>query len=186
MMPRRDGHRVVQSIISARRLSARPACIPIGRPRGIKRAGIAYQRAFEAALLKQFPRHGVMIGPWFEYHDATGRHFCQPDALIYDIECDTFCIIEVKLSDFALAERQITQLYAPVLRASGILFPGALVVVKNLSPEASERPVFDDFRRALVASRAPGVIGVLHWLGRGPIAGPPLRLRPTFGALSAS
>lgn len=169
----RPPFRVIAGLKWARRLRARPECIPIGRPRGVKALGMRFQRAFERALEAEFPSHGVEIGPWFHYADASGMHYCQPDALLYDIASDRYVICEVKLSDFALGARQIAELYAPVVSCALGPLPAGIVVTKNLASRASDLPIFDDFRGAYahalgLAANEP--FPLFHWLGKGRIS----------------
>lgn len=174
MTLRRPHHRVVSGLLSSRRLDGRPPCIPIGRPRGVKAAGIRYQKAFEAALLKEFPASGVDPSPWFEYRDANGRGYCQPDAIIYNMDGDFYTILECKLTDYASARRQIDELYLPVVEKWSGAPVGRLVVLRNVtSVDTGPQNIFEDFRLALAAAnkrRNYAYPPVFHWLGKGKLS----------------
>lgn len=173
-MPRKPHHRVISGLLSSWRLESRPPCIPIGRPRGVKAAGMRYQRLFEKALLTEFPSHGVTVAPWFEFRDVNGRGYCQPDAIVYDIHTDAWVIIECKLTDYEGARRQMDELYVPVVKKALGEVSGRLVVLRNVTNvTAAPRLIFEDFRLAFSQARSepPEVFPpVFHWLGKGKLS----------------
>jgi hypothetical protein len=167
-MPRsKHSHRIISGLISARKLTSRPAGIPFGRPRGAKAAGMRYQRLFEAALALEFPASGVEIGPWFEYFDVNGRGYCQPDAIIYDIAWDSWLICEIKLTDYDRAKRQMTELYVPVLQKALGTPIRRLAILRNVTNVPPGVGIYEDLRRAIRESGIAGALPVFHWLGRG-------------------
>ena len=176
---KRKSHRVVNGLLSARRLDCRPSCIPIGRPRGAKAAGIRYQHTVERALLGAFPRSGIDVGPWFEYSDVNGRGYCQPDFLIYNPSQDEYVICECKLSDWLGAEAQMRELYIPVAERALGTKVNCLVILHNLAPGIAEYRVFGDFRDALWEARLNSP-PIWHYLGRGPVSAAGRHASPHF------
>lgn len=148
-------HRVIEGLQWARRASE----APFGKPRARKNArgaGIRYERL----LAKALPQ--AIHGRWYEFADANGRGFCQPDLLL-----DTssgLVVLEVKLTWVEEAHSQIEQLYRPVLRLAEGASVAGIVVCKTLSPGMRFIPVVATLAEALPLALA-GRLVVLHWLG---------------------
>lgn len=133
---------------------ARPKAIPQARLRGTRAQGLAFERALAKAC--PWARHGQ----WFEFADANGLGWCQPDLFAF---IEGRCVVlEAKLTDVAAAREQLERLYSPILaHCFGAPVVG-VPVVKFLSKCRGESPA-PDLRSALAAPRP-----LLHWLGRGP------------------
>ncbi len=142
---------------AARALPARPACVPASRPRApAKKAGIRYEAEVAAALTGL----GLQHGRWFEYFDAGGRGYCQPDILLpWD---GKILVLECKYTWTPVAQVQLDALYLPVVeKVTGRQAVG-IVVCKRLLPEAGlARHSIEE----ALAMPAP----LLHWIGQGVI-----------------
>lgn len=60
---------------------------------------------------------------WIRYCDDDGWHYCQPDALHFDISRGVLTVVEVKYQHTIEAWRQLVELYRPVLE---VIFPTTL------------------------------------------------------------
>jgi hypothetical protein len=127
--------------------------------RGSKGRGLAYERAVGAAL----PRAATPweFNPWFEFLDANGKGFAQPDYILLGPR-EVF-LLECKLTDTPEAYEQINFLYRPILEHVFALPVRGVVVCKNLAPHSPASP-YVDLTPALRAARA-GETPTLHWLG---------------------
>ena len=67
--------REIQDLRFVKVLRERPSCIPKGRPRGAKAAGVRYEEALAASSAFAEASHGV----WLEFGDARGHGFAQVD-----------------------------------------------------------------------------------------------------------
>lgn len=114
-----------------------------------------------SAVLGPMAHHGQ----WFEFWDKNGRGYCQPD-IVFRSKGNIY-IIEVKLTDIDQAERQLIELYIPVVSkalgetARGIIVTKYLTNIKDLSLIA------DSLEKAI--EKTQRVIPVLHYIGKGPI-----------------
>lgn len=154
------------SVKWARELPGRPACIPAGRPRGVKALGVRYEKALAKALGPKV-RHGV----WFEYGDAEGRWFCQVDFLLP--WQDGVLVGEAKLTWTFAGHKQIEGLYVPVLAKAyaNVLRPiGGFVICKAITRETRREVhrIVDNLSTAY-AFAAEGRRVVLQWLPKTPI-----------------
>jgi hypothetical protein len=146
----------------------RPSCIPIGRPRGVKARGIAYERSVAAALQAEYGKIPVKYGSWFEFHDANGRGYAQVDYLLYVQSLDQYVVGEAKLTDTAEAWRKLREFYLPIVAMATQKRAVGFVVVKNLTPASDPRLVCDSFR-ATLAKCLNGASPTWHFLGKGPV-----------------
>lgn len=140
----------------------RPKCIPKGRPRGRKAAGLRYERQLAKALPEA--KHGQ----WFEFEDVNGRGYCQTDLLLH-LGGWGIAILECKYTWTLEAQRQLDLLYRPVVERAFMLPVRCVVVCKVLVPEAPlAAPTLGE---ALASGR------VWHWLGAtsGHASGAPLQ-----------
>lgn len=158
---------IVSDLRSAKLLGERPACIPIGRPRGAKAAGMRFQRAVGAALEVKLG-HQVLLGPWFEYLDGSVRRYCQPDFIIYRPAHADFVVAEAKLTWNFEAYEQLWRLYVPVVRQYAAKPVCTMLIVRNLTRETPKQAVFDNFSAALAAAHG-AACPIFHYLGRGPL-----------------
>lgn len=160
-------HRVISGLKWARALETRPSSIPVGRPRGAKRHGVKYERDFARAL-----DHDAWHGKWFEFWDANGRGWCQPDVLLRVGEM--IVILECKYTYVPEARGQIVQLYKPVVEAAYGLRAVGVTVCKNLLPQMPNTRVVPGIEEAIrFALTRDSRESVLHWL-----AGPPYTESP--------
>lgn len=150
--------RVIQGLLWAKALSAKPACIPNGRARGAKAAGLRYERALAKAL------PSAKYGQWWEYEDVLGHGYCQTD-LTLTVSGGTL-ILESKYSWVPEGHTQVELLYMPVVAlATGKPAFGG-VVTKRLKPGMPPLVIarsLGEFAAAAVARRRV----VLHWIGTG-------------------
>ena len=111
-----------------------PEFVKKQRPRGVRRAGITFERKVGEILERRFG--GMVIpGAWIDYLDiALGRRSCQPDYLVVDVRAGKITIVECKLSHTHHAWQQLNDVYKPVIE---FLFPGFKVrgieICKNFS-----------------------------------------------------
>lgn len=138
------GSRIISELKWARKLDSRPVCIPIGRPRGAKLAGVRYENELASHLATFL--HGV----WWEFEDANGRGFCQTD-LIRHTPRDTV-LLECKYTWTSTAERQLLDLYVPVVSLA-LRIPQSqivpIVVCKKLVPQTMLRIIHSSLESAL-------------------------------------
>ena len=147
--------REIAEVKFARMLSQRPGCIPIGRPRGAKAQGCAY----ESAVANAPGFRDALHGQWIEYSDATGHGFAQPDFVFVG---DIAVVAEVKLTWKLGAYAQLRKVYFPLLRAMGHRVAG-VVVCRNLTHDTPRESVAGSLAEALwTARRSPQAIPVLH------------------------
>jgi hypothetical protein len=100
------------------------------------------------------------FNPWFEFVDANGRGFAQPDFVLRTKS--EILLLECKLTDTLEAREQLQLLYTPLLEHVYRSPVRGVVVAKSLAPFSPD-PVFT-LREALAAARE-GQLPVLHWLG---------------------
>lgn len=155
------GHRRISGLLWAKPCE-RPKCIPRSRPRGVKGLGLSYERALAKALGAK-----AHHGPWFEFQDANGHGWCQPDFLL-EI-AGGLLILEVKLSLRLEAQAQIEELYQPVVELALARRAKGVLVTKYLKPETPMDRVVETLSAAQVALLAQGSMPILHWIGRGPL-----------------
>jgi len=131
--------------------------------RGAKRLGIAYERALAKAL------PAATHGQWFEYQNGSGKpEWCQTDLLLESER--RVVVIEAKLTNLEAAQKQLTNLYLPVLRTA---FPEksvhSIIALRHVTHVPESVPIYDRFSEALWAAREDGPAPIFHWLGKGPI-----------------
>lgn len=163
-------HRIIRGLLWAHQ-AARAPHQPTKRRRGAKAIGLRYEKALAKALPSA--RHGL----WFEFADANGRGFCQPDFLI-ELFGVPF-VLETKLRDCCGGLAQIAELYQPVMsmvlgkRVCGI------AIVRTLSALPPSITAHQGLREAANAALG-GTPSVLLWR-----EGYPLVLGPHKGAAGA-
>lgn len=155
--------RIIRGLISAEMLDERPKCIPHGRPRGAKAAGLRYQRAFGRAIGRS-----AMDGPWFSFRDSGGTGFCQPDFVIN--LPSVVVVLECKYTWTPEAFAQIELLYVPVLKLALGKPVFGFQVCKRLIPQAhSACRVVGMLGNGLVLANS-GHRVALQWLENTPVA----------------
>lgn len=135
----------------------RPECIPRGRPRGVKKQGVLYERKLAEELGSAW-----LHGQWFEYEDLGGHGYCQVDFLRR--AGDATVILEAKLSWLLEAHDQINQLYRPVVECVWGVPVVGVVVAKRLVP-GTRAAIAQTLPSALEAARTVPRV-VLHWTGK--------------------
>jgi hypothetical protein len=132
----------------------RPGCVPVGRPRGAKAAGVRYERALALAMPQ------VSHGVWLEFEDALGHGYAQVDFLWRGE--GGVVVGEAKLTWRREAYVQVRKLYFPLLKW---LFGsvGGILICKNVTRETPREEITNELHKALLRSRDEGVIPVLHW-----------------------
>ena len=143
--------------ITAAAAIVRPDCIPIGRAKGKKAAGLRYE--------KQFAAHtpGSLRGQWFEYEIRGRTKYCQPDILVSFFP-QAMLVLELKYTFVPEAITKMRQLYLPVVsKALKVPAVGA-VVVKNLT-SGWIGPITHDLSEAFQIAKT-GEIPILHWIGQ--------------------
>lgn len=120
--------RKIEGLLWARPCT-KPAFIPTNRPRGASnKAGLA----FEASVAASLP--SSLHGQWFEFADANGQGWCQPDILQF--VGSYVRVLECKLTWTPVAFYQLRDLYLPVVAMAYKLPAKGLMVCRNLTPSA--------------------------------------------------
>lgn len=140
---------------------ARPVGIPVGRPRGRKRAGCNYEKELACALPEA--EHGV----WWEFRDQFGRAVCQTD-LVLDLPLRGMVVVlEAKYTWTPAGQEELSGLYLPVLsKALGKPVLG-VVVCRALTTTTPKAAICSDLDSAIDRA-ARGLPAVLHWFS-GPL-----------------
>jgi len=91
--------------------------------RGRRAQGIRYEKKVHEHFEAIYGEHYVP-SLWLQFgSDGSPMRYCQPDALLIDIERGIITVIEVKYQHTSDAWYQVNQLYLPVLRR---MFPSDL------------------------------------------------------------
>jgi hypothetical protein len=139
----------------ARRLPARPACIPASRPRGSRAAGLRYERA----LAKSLP--AALHGCWFEFEDANGHGYCSPDLILS--QSNLLVILEAKLS-FTLDAVPQLDFYSTIVEKALRKYTVPIIVTKYLRDVPPNFVIQSDLEYAILSARRQQLT-ILHWLG---------------------
>ena len=143
-------------------LCLRPAHIPKSRPRGVKAAGLRYEKALAAAI----PR--AEHGQWVEFRDLNGPGHCQMDLIIEGAK--RIVIIECKLTNVEEGRGQLEGLYFPVAK---MIWPDkkplGIVAARHLSKENDLKRVETTLKGAIWRAETDGIIPTLHWLEKTPL-----------------
>lgn len=145
-----------------------PGFAQSGKKSGRMHIGIRYERAAHvhnsATLGDQY-----LASPWIEFRvrGDSRRHWCQPDALYFDLARGQITIIEIKYAHCADAWFQLNRVYLPVLQQ---LFPpglwkfATLEMVKwfDCATSVPETPKLRDG----IARAMPNEFGVFIWKPR--------------------
>lgn len=116
--------KAAHGVTSARILDKKPDFIRRQRVVGRFAVGMRYEKAVHEYLVEATlgrPDLDYLPGPWIEFHDKSGKRWCQPDALILHREKKFGIIYEVKYSHCPEAYCQLVELYLPVCKK---LYPG--------------------------------------------------------------
>ena len=137
---------------------------PGRRLRGSKGFGLSYEKRFAQTIQRALP--GAKHGQWFEFCADGTTGYCQPDVVV---PCTgAVLVLECKLKNVEQAERQLVQLYLPILRKCYGLPVRAIIVARSLSALPNGALVARNLLEAIQMTGA-GFVPVLHWLGRGPL-----------------
>lgn len=149
-------------ILAAKRLAARPDCVPHGRARGLKAFGIRYEKAIERCLGEACRR-----GVWFEYQDslASRKRYCQVDFLA--LAGGSLLVLEAKYTWVPEAWEKLLELYLPVAELALGKRPLGAVVCKNLGQGRPRRQVVCHQLEDVPPLAAQGMLPVVHWIGTG-------------------
>lgn len=153
-----NAHRVIRRLQWAEPLKARPATIPLSRPRGAKAAGLRFERALAKHLFEG--AHGV----WFEFRDENGHGYCQPDHL-YSFLPSFIAVIEVKYTLVLEAYSKLRDLYLPVVSKAMKCPTVGIIIVRNLLPGITSE-VYTDLPAAAVAADISDYPALVHWRGQ--------------------
>lgn len=144
-----SSYRTAGTIRRAKELPEKPSFIATNKVTGARARGLSYEakalRMLEARYAELPTPVVFKPGPWFEYEDQEGRHWCQPDAVIIKASEGFGCIYECKYQHSSEAWFQIWRLYEPVLR---FLYPTiswqGMEICKWFEPSTPwpEQPVF--------------------------------------------
>ena len=126
-------HRVIT------KLSWASTCDPVfaegQKLKGNRAKGKTYERSVIRRIkksLKNSPTHSVVAGQWYSFVDTNGKGHCQTDCEIHTPSC--IILLECKLTQKIYAERQMKELYLPILTH---LYPGKPIYLvqtaKNLT-----------------------------------------------------
>jgi hypothetical protein len=155
--------RIIVGLKWAKRLEARPNCIPVGRSRGVKALGIRYEKVLAESY------GSLRRGTWYEFEDKNGHGYCQTDFEFYDAERKTCVVLELKHTWTEDGHVELAKLYLPVVRAAGVgTFAQVVgvVVSKKLLGHMPGTVICDSM--ALAASMAStGNRAVWHWMPSG-------------------
>lgn len=150
----------------AKLLDQQPPFIKRGRLQGARAQGVRYERKAQAKLGEWVIGQAeldLVLSPWLEFVDDSGRRWCQPDALILNSSRSKGTVVEVKYRHTADAWFQIWRLYVPVLE---ILLPGfrweGLEICKWYDP-ATLFPEAVALTRSPLEIPRPGITAVHIW-----------------------
>ncbi len=151
------GVRIIDGLVAAH-ACARPATIPVGRPRGKKAAGVRYEKLLAAAI------PAAKHGQWWRFVDVKGPGYCQTDLLL---ATDWgFAILEAKYTWTEVGHQQVARLYKPVVEFATGQRAFGIEVCKVLTPAVEREWVCSSLDEAIGRASA-GYKTVLHWLGVG-------------------
>lgn len=112
-----------------------------GRATGSRASGLRYERQLGPDLPPQ-AKHG----PWLEYLDSSGLHWCQPDYLWMQPPAVVF---ECKLSWTMVGHLQIEELYAPIVEHLWKVPVLGIVVSRHLTKDTPRDWICPDLESAL-------------------------------------
>lgn len=101
-----------------------PPFVNTQRRTGKRAEGIRYEKKVHLLNEERFGERYV-ASPWFRFQELGGERvrWCQPDAILFNLEEGTITIVECKLQHTSDAWWQLKWLYLPVLSKA---FPGTL------------------------------------------------------------
>lgn len=111
------------TIHSAQLLDAQPSFIVRERLTGARAQGVRYERKALGkieTLVAGREDWRLLLAPWIEFVDNSGRRWCQPDAVLFNTQANSGLVVEIKYRHTADAWFQLWKLYTPILEH---LFP---------------------------------------------------------------
>jgi hypothetical protein len=115
----------------------------------VQRDGLKFEDEVAMMLSNYFNENSTKHGPWIQYEDSSGVRHAQPDVLI---ELENYIwIIECKRTARLKAERQLRELYVPLIEHIVNKPIRLLQVCKYLKPSycKEDRLIFNDMHDAL-------------------------------------
>lgn len=149
--------RKIEGLKWAKVLEKRPACIPLGRARGAKAAGLRYERS----LAEELEHIGAKHGQWFEFEDANGHGYAQADFVMRSGA--GVAVLEAKYTWTMDGHVQLERLYRPLVERVWELEVLPILVCKKLVPEAKRYRISGTLSDALRDAKDGHAIW--HWLG---------------------
>jgi len=164
------------------RLASRPEFLKAHEPERAtaseaRKSGLRYQAKAEAWVKGYFDQSEVHIGQWLQYEDASGMHWCQPDAWVVwknplRPEKSAVVVFEFKARHTPEAWYQL-KLYGPLL---GELYGLPVVLVEmtksydpfEVWPEKGFKLALDvaEFMGVLTSVGVPEAMVVFQWRHR--------------------
>jgi len=139
--------------------------LPRSRPRGAKAAGLAYERKLAKAICAEHPL--AFHGQWYEFADANGKGFCQPDVVIP--RKDYVVVVEIKLSAQEDAWSQARGLYKPILEHVYRRPCYCIIATKFLRSERAADVIEESLEGAIETAHVLNLTPLWHWIGSGPL-----------------
>jgi hypothetical protein len=129
--------------------------------------GIRFEKQVLDHLEKEIEKEKFFRQVWMMYQYRGDKRYCQLDALEV-VDKDTAIIYEIKLRHCAAAERQLFDLYLPVVRT--LLSRPRLLCIEivryfDISTMTGRSPKIASYseRKAFLETLSPGEFGVLTW-----------------------
>ena len=108
-------YRQVEGEVKWARFSLEPAFAQRQKRRtGARARGKQYEAKAGAAFAAEYAGR-ILLGPWIEYMDETGHHWCQPDGMLFNVHSGYITIIEMKYQHTPDAWLQLRRLYQPIV-----------------------------------------------------------------------
>lgn len=108
-------HRQVEGEVLWAKFSTQPEFAKRQRRRsGARLRGKQYEAKVGAALAAEYAER-LLLAPWIEFQDESGKHWCQPDGLLLNVQSGIITIIEIKYQHTPDAWLQLRRLYQPIV-----------------------------------------------------------------------
>ena len=120
LVPAPQGFRPAGRVLSAN--FSQPPTLRKRRYTGRRLEGVRYEKKVHA-YLEEFYGERYVASPWLRFFTEGVWRWCQPDAILIDLEHGRITIVEIKYQFTSDAWWQVKHLYEPVLR---VMFPAAL------------------------------------------------------------
>lgn len=120
LVPAPQGFRPAGRVLSAN--FSQPPALRKRRYTGRRLEGVRYEKKVHA-YLEEFYGERYIPSPWIRFFTEGAWRWCQPDAILIDLEHGRITIVEIKYQFTSDAWWQVKHLYEPVLR---VMFPATL------------------------------------------------------------